>query len=358
MSAHGQTSRISEQEPEPDTLSSVDGTGQLSDPQTEVVSRARIARRGHLLLSRYSLVLAWLGLGLLYTLLLPGQFLETTTLQAIFGSQSPLLFLALASLCTFVVGEFDLSIASVMGFSATIIPVLATLHGWSIGFACIVALLASLACGAINAFFIVGLGVPALTVTLGTASLYLGLAELISSSNTVSVASTAFASVTSANLFGLPLMFFYGVAVVCALAYFLNWTPTGRHVAFVGANREVARLAGIRVNRIRATSYVVGSLLAGVSGLLLVGSVGGFDATGASGYLLPALAAVFLGAAVVQPGQFNPIGTLIGIYFLETGVIGLQILGAAGWVDDAFYGAGLVIAVTLASLVSRRAHGR
>jgi ribose transport system permease protein len=322
------------------------------------ISRDRLAGHSQLVLSRYFLVVAWLGLGLLYTLLLPHQFLETTTLQAIFGSQSPLLFLALASLCTFVVGEFDLSIASVMGFSATVIPVLATLHHWSLGLACVVAIVSSLACGAINAFFIVGLGVPALTVTLGTASLYLGLAELISSSNTVSVSSTTLANITSAHVLGLPLMFFYGVAIVCVLAYFLSWTPMGRHIAFVGANREVARLAGIRVNRIRASSYIVGSLLAGISGVLLVGSVGGFDSTGASGYLLPALAAVFLGAAVVKPGVFNPIGTLIGIYFLETGVIGLQILGAAGWVDDAFYGAGLVTAVTLASVVGRRATGR
>jgi len=59
-------------------------------------------------------------------------------------------------------------------------------------------------------------------------------------------------------------------------------------------------------------------VIAGIGGILLVSSTGGFDASGSAGYLLPALAAVFLGTAVVQPGQFNPIGTLIGIYFLET----------------------------------------
>jgi ribose/xylose/arabinose/galactoside ABC-type transport system permease subunit len=72
-------------------------------------------------------------------------------------------------------------------------------------------------------------------------------------------------------------------------------------------------------------------------------------------YLLPALAAVFLGTAIVSPGQFNPMGTFFGIFFLETGVLGLQLLGYAGWAQDAFYGAGLVLAVTIASLVRRRA---
>jgi ribose transport system permease protein len=82
--------------------------------------------------------------------------------------------------------------------------------------------------------------------------------------------------------------------------------------------------------------------------------VGGSDLTASPSFPLPALAAVFLGTAVVAPGQFNPIGTLIGIYFLETGIIGLQILGYRGWVQDAFHGAGLVAAVTIAHLVRNR----
>ena len=86
---------------------------------------------------------------------------------------------------------------------------------------------------------------------------------------------------------------------------------------------------------------------------MLIATVGGFDPTASPSYLLPAPAAVF-GTAVVAPGQFNPIGTLIGIYFLETGIIRLQILGYSGWVQDAFYGAGLVAAVTIAHLVRNR----
>lgn len=108
------------------------------------------------------------------------------------------------------------------------------------------------------------------------------------------------------------------------------------------------------MNRIRAGSYIMASIVAALAGIMLIATVGGFDPTASPSYLLPALAAVFLGTAVVAPGQFNPIGTLIGIYFLETGIIGLQILGYSGWVQDAFYGAGLVAAVTIAHLVRNR----
>ena len=312
-----------------------------------------VGDRVRLLSSRYALLGVWLLMALLFAVL-SDKFVGVSTAQAIFGSQSALLFLAVAALCTFVVGEFDLSFASVMGLSATIIPVLSTLHHVSLPLACLISLATALACGVINAIFIVLLKVPSLIVTLGTASLFLGIAELISSSTTVSVSSKTFSNIALHNFLGLPLSFYYGLALCAVFAYVLTWMPLGRHIVFVGANREVARLAGINVDRIRAGSYIAGSLIAGLAGILLVMSVGGFDPTASSTYLLPALAAVFLGTAIVLPGQFNPMGTFLGIYFLQTGNFGLQLLGYTGWVTDAFYGAGLVLAVTVATVVRSR----
>jgi ribose transport system permease protein len=317
-------------------------------------ARELIRDRAQWLTSRYALLAVWLLMAVIYGFVTPHNFLRISTAQAIFGSQSPLLFLSISALCTFVVGEFDLSFAGVMGLAATIIPVLAGLHHMNIALACLIALASCVAAGAVNAFFIVKLGVSSLIVTLGTASLYLGLAELLSNQNTVSLTNQHFAQIALHNLFGLPLSFWYGVVLSVGFAYLLKWTPIGRHIVFVGANREVARLAGINVNRIRAGSYIAASVVAGLAGVMLIATVGGFDPTASPSYLLPALAAVFLGTAVVMPGQFNPLGTLIGIYFLETGIIGLQLLGYSGWVQDAFYGAGLVAAVTVAHLVRNR----
>ncbi|WP_375475439.1 ABC transporter permease [uncultured Jatrophihabitans sp.] len=306
------------------------------------------------LASRYALLGVWILMAGLYAVMMPHKFVNVSTFQAIFGSQSALLFLAVSALCTFVVGEFDLSFASVMGLSATIIPVLSTLHHVNLFLACLVSLGVALCCGVLNAVFIVKLGVPSLIVTLGTASLFLGIAELISSSTIVSVSNKTFTKMALHNVLGLPLSFYYGLILCAGFAYVLAWMPIGRHIVFVGANREVARLAGISVDRIRAGSYIVASLVAGLAGILLVATVGGFDPTASSSYLLPALAAVFLGTAIVMPGQFNPMGTFLGIYFLETGILGLQLLGYTGWVQDAFYGAGLVLAVTVACVVRSR----
>lgn len=318
------------------------------------VSRTSAGDRLRSMSSRYALLGVWLVMAVVYAVIMPDKFVGVSTVQAIFGSQSALLFLAVAALCTFVVGEFDLSFASVMGLSATIIPVLSTLHHVNLFLACLISLASALACGVINAFFIVALKVPSLIVTLGTASLFLGIAELISSSTVVSVSNKSFSNIALHNVLGLPLSFYYGLILCAGFAYVLTWMPIGRHVVFVGANREVARLAGVSVDRIRAGSYIVASFVAGLAGILLVMSVGGFDPTASATYLLPALAAVFLGTAIVLPGQFNPMGTFFGIYFLETGILGLQLLGYTGWVQDGFYGAGLVLAVTIATVVRSR----
>jgi ribose transport system permease protein len=328
-------------------------TVEAGEPPASVKSRLS-TDRFRSIGSRYALLGVWLVIAVFYTAIMPHKFFAVSTAQAIFGSQSALLILAIASLSTFVVGEFDLSFASVMGLSATMIPVLSSLHHVNLLLACVIAMAAALGCGLINAFFIVKLGVPSLIVTLGSASLFLGIGEEISTSTTVSVSSTTFSNFALHNFLGLPLSFYYGLILCAAFAYVLAWTPLGRSVVFVGSNRDVARLAGISVNRIRAGSYIVASLLAGLAGIVLVATVGGFDPTASGSYLLPALAAVFIGTAVVMPGQFNPMGTFFGIYFLETGILGLQLLGYTGWVQDAFYGAGLVLAVSAATLLRSR----
>jgi len=313
-----------------------------------------IYRRLSSLVSRFALLGVWLVIVIIYGAIMPHRFLKISSIEAIFNSQATILFLAFASLSTFLVGEFDLSFAAVMGLSATVVAVLVSLHHVNIWLSCGIAVGVSVLAGVINAVFVVKFHVSSLVVTLGSSSVFLGLAELISSSNTVSISDAGFSKVSLYSVLGLPLSFYYGLLLAVVFGYVLYLTPLGRSIAFVGANREVARLAGIKVDLIRAGSYLVDALIAGLGGVLLISSVGGFDPTASANYLLPALAAVFLGTALVTPGQFNPVGTFLGIYFLETGVLGLELLGYSGWVENAFYGAGLIVAVTLSTVVRER----
>lgn len=101
-------------------------------------------------------------------------------------------------------------------------------------------------------------------------------------------------------------------------------------------------------------ALVASAGLAGVAGTLYAGTTGSADPSSGTSFLLPAFAAVFLGATTVIPGRFNAWGAFIAVYFLATGITGLQLLGAESFVQQLFYGGALVIAVSLAQLARRR----
>jgi ribose transport system permease protein len=314
--------------------------------------RPRLTAQG--VASRFSVVGLWALLIVFYAIIEPNSFLQYGTFRAIFASQLALMFLGLALVCVFVVGEFDLSVAANLGLASTVVAVLVVLHHVPIGIAIVVAIVASVACGLVNGLLIVLVGINEIVVTLGMGTLLTGVALAIANNNTVSGLDSSFAAIANTNVLGLPISFFYGLLAALVLVYVLNLTSLGRHMKFIGANREVARLAGVRVRSIRIGAYATSGLLCGLGGVILVASLGGFDPSSSPTYLLPAFSAVFLGTAVIQPGVFNPIGTLVSIFFLATGILGLQILGFTGWVSNVFYGAALILAVTVSTLVRRR----
>ena len=309
---------------------------------------------GHLT-AHYSVLGVWGILIGIYWAVKPDVFMTTSSWQSIFGSQYSLLFMAMALLCTIVVGEFvDLSVPSVFGFAATILAVLVANRHWDVWPAAVVAVAAAAAVGAVNALLVVVAKVNTIVVTLGMGTLLTGVALWMSDLNTVSFLSPGFSKIALLSLGGLPVSFYYGVILVAGYAYVLGCTPLGRHMRFVGASREVSRLSGVRVDRIRFGSFVAAGVLSGIGAVVTLAAVGGFNANYSDSYLLPVFASVFLGTAIVQPGRFNPVGTWIGIFFLATGITGLEDLGLQTWVSDVFYGGVLVIAVTISTMLRRR----
>jgi ribose transport system permease protein len=332
-------------------------------PPVASAGRNRFMRRFHQpgqdsFAGRHALVGVWVLVAGFFAVVEPGTLLTSGTFQTIFGSQQALVFLGMAAVVTFAVGEFDLSISAILGLAATLVPVLVVVHGWSPLMASVAAVAACMAVGALNGFIVVVLGIDAIITTLGMGTFILGITSGFSHSEAVSGLSNSFGNVANTVVaLGLPISFFYGLALALLIAYVMRFTALGRHMAFVGANREVARLAGVRVARIRIGAYVTSGLLCGLGGVLVAASVGGFDPNSSPTYLLPALSATFLGTAVIKPGRFNPMGTLVAIYFLVTGIVGLQLLGYTGWVSDVFYGAALVIAVIVSTITRRRTLG-
>lgn len=306
-------------------------------------------------LERFALVLGWGLLIAVFGALLPDTFLTWRTFSSMLGSQAVLVVLALGILIPLTSGDFDLSAASTLVFGAMFLAVSNVVWGWSIGASVIAVLLIGMAIGLVNAFFVLYFRIHSLIVTLGVGTFLNGLTLWLSNSRTISGVSMDLVELVVINRFlGVPMAFYYGIAVAAVLWYALEYTIAGRKLLFVGRGREVARLNGVKVERVRAAAFVTSGGLAALGGVLYAGMTGSADPTSGLQLLLPAFAAAFLGATSIYPGRFNPAGTLIGVYFLITGITGLTMLGADAYVQSLFYGGALVIAVSLSQLVRQR----
>ena len=177
--------------------------------------------------------------------------------------------------------------------------------------------------GLVNAFFCILVGIDSFIMTLGMGTILAGIVLWISNSNSYTgLSDWLVVLITNRDIGGLPFSFYIAVGVCLIVWLVFEFTPIGRQHLFVGKSREVSKLNGIAVGRVRTLSFVSCSVLAAVAGIMYAGAAGGVDPTSALTMLLPAFAAAFLGSTTIMPGQFNPWGAFLSVYFLVTGITG------------------------------------
>ena len=300
---------------------------------------------------RFGLIGVLLILLVSFSIALPSTFFTAGNFRVMLNSQAVLLLLALAETIPLRSGDFDLSIAGVMGVSAAVAGEL-LLHGTPFAVVVLVVLGIGLVIGLINATLIVRLGMNAFVTTLGALTALEGATYGITNNQVITNFPEPILKLTQTTIGGgLFLATIYGWVLVIILYYIFELTPVGRQLLFVGGNRTAARLAGVPVNRVRGGAFVASSMISAVTGLVLIGVIGSFDPSSVPQYLLQPFAAAFLGAGTIYIGRFNAIGTMIGLYLLIVGVTGLELLGAASWVADIFNGIALVVAIGAARAV-------
>jgi ribose transport system permease protein len=304
---------------------------------------------------RFALIIAWAIVIIAFSWLRPNTYFSAANFQSMFSSQAVLLVLSLGLLLPLITGNFDLSMAANLTFSSMLLAVLQVQHHMSLIPAILIVIGCGLVIGFVNGFLIVALKIDSFIVTLGIGTILQGLALYISHSQTLSGVSSTLIDLSANDRFlGVAPGFWYGVILTLVLTYLFWFTALGRRMLFVGRNAEVSRLSGVRVARIQWGAMVGGGLIASLAGILYTGTQGAADPTSGLGFLLPAFAACYLGSTAVQPGRFNPIGTFVAVFFLVSGITGLQILGAQSYVQQLFYGIALVLAVALSKLPQRR----
>lgn len=227
---------------------------------------------------------------------------------------------------TFVImtGEIDLSVASMLGLSGATVGYLWH-HGWGIWPSFLIALVVGLVGGALNGFLVAKVGLPSIAVTIGTLTLFRGLAEVLLGSLTVpGVGDRQFpdylTNIGAESIPGMQLSWSLLIFIVLAVVFgvILHLTPLGRAMTAIGLQPEAAQFAGIRVNRIKFCLYVVSGLISAFAGLLLTLQNASVSYNAGNGLELNVVAIVLFGGVSIFGGR----GTIGGV------VLSVAIVGA------------------------------
>jgi ribose transport system permease protein len=308
-------------------------------------------------LGRYSGLCVLVLIIAVFAAWIPGTFLSATTLKSILGGQSITLVLALGLLFSLAAGQYDLSCAQNLGLSAVVCAKLTVDAHMAWPLAALIAIVIGGVVGALNGA-VVGLGVDSFIATLGMSSVLLAFSEELAGGVFIGPVPNSFQSAVTTNLWDVPLVAIYALALAFVLWYALEHTPGGRRTYAAGANPDAARLAGVRTSRYVFWSLVISGVVSAFAGVLVAAKVGEISGTVGPPYLLPSVAACLLGATQFKVGRFNVWGTVLAVMLLATGITGVELVGAPLWITDLFNGVVLIGAVSMAVVARKRSGGR
>jgi rhamnose transport system permease protein len=259
----------------------------------------------------------------------------------------------IALVMTFIIinGEIDLSVASVMALSAA---TMAFLHEREVAFpiAVLAGLLAGLACGVFNGFWIAYVGLPSLVVTLAGLIAYRGLALVLVEDRSIGDFPAWFSRLGQEPLvWKLPFALILFVLGVVLAIVILHYSGFGRYVYAIGNNKDVARYSGVNVRRVKMTLFIASGFIAGLAGILYAAHLGAMRGSTADGFELDIITMVLLGGVSIFGGTGSLWGVLLSILIILNLRNGMGLANVSGEVQKGFIGVLLILSVLVPNLV-------
>jgi ribose transport system permease protein len=313
------------------------------------VSRGR--RFANWLFVSNPMILALIILMIVSNVLFPG-FFDPLNLRNMAIQNAAIALVALGMTLVMITGGFDLSVGATFALGAVIFGMLA--DSMPLPLAGLIALLAGGACGAVNALVITKIGVNPFVATLGLGSVFSGIAYWISNSASILPINPEFGWLSRTQWLGIA-----AGAVIVAIAYvvigvILSRTPYGRSVYAVGGNFEAARLAGLRVDLVRGSTYVIVAICAAGGGILTASRSGVAQADLGATVPLAAIAIVVIGGTSLLGGEGSVAKTVLGLAIMATITNLFNRMAAPLYVQLIAQGLIIVAAVALDLLTKRR----
>lgn len=331
----------------------VEDTAMVASQTTLPVAKVTLKSRLADLLIRNAMVLVIL-ICVIYFTSNNYRFATVGNLQTILISAAPFALIAFGQTLVILSGGIDLSVGSTMALTAMLCALTAKdLHG-GIALLLVVAVVAGAAVGIVNGFLVSTLRVTAFVATLATMTAVRGLAYAVGNGAPITGLPSDYGRLANATVLGLQLPVWIAIVGFFVLVFVMRKTAYGTRLYAVGGNPIASAIAGVKVNRVLFSVYLIGGALAGLAGLMLSSRVTSGAPTLASGYELNAIAAVVIGGASLLGGRGTIWGTAIGLLLIQTLNNGLDIMLVPSYFQDVIKGALIAAAVAVDVFVSRR----
>lgn len=325
---------------------------------TEIPSAGLPRRRAAAILALAPL-LAVLALLAFFAVEAP-HFLDWPNLTAILRQSAPLLLLG-AGLAVVVIGGgddvvwggVDLSVPAGAVLAAAVVSQQIAVAGNGLGTALMLGLPAALLVGAVNALLVVRIRLTPLLATLATSVAAAGLTKLVTSNRRINVAHSFVDWLRDGEVFGLPVSFLLAGIAVGALTILVHRTAWGQHLQAIGASRPVAESAGLPIDRMVATSYMLAAGAGAAAALTLLARGSGSSPGSEEPLLLEMVLGTFLGAAFSRRRVVTVGGAALGAVLVSALSNGFALLQVDIFWTGGIKGA-LILAVLLAAVLQER----
>ena len=332
-------------------------------PQASAASLANVGARS--VRSRSIDLARWRDLALLPALALliavgawvSPSFLTRANLISVLGASAALALVVLAESLIVIVGKFDLSLESTVGFAPAlgamlVMPATSAGFGWqwspAAGLVAIVAIGALI--GWINGLLVVRLRLNAFIVTLAMLIVLRGMLVGATKGGTLFDMPPSFFALATVTVLGLPLSVWLAAVAFGFAAFMLRYHRIGRALYAIGGNAQAARAAGIRVERVIWGVFVLGSALAAIGGIVVTGYVGAINANQGNGMIFTVFAAAVIGGISLDGGKGTMLGALTGVLLLGVVQNLLTLAQVPSFWIQAIYGAIILGSLMIARL--------
>jgi ribose transport system permease protein len=262
----------------------------------------------------------------------------------IFLQSSITAILAIAETLVIITAGIDLSIGSAVALAAIVAGLLLK-GGYGLPVAILGTLAAGAAAGLLNGGIITVTRITPFVVTLGTMSIFSGLALIISNGQTVYGLPSSFNDLLAGSVGPVPTPIIIALVVLAITSMIMKTTKLGEYMVAIGGAREVARLAGVNVTFYTAAAYVMSSMLAAVAGMVTVARLGAADPILGQDLLLPAVAAAVMGGADLMGGEGSMLGAVVGALLIATLQAGLTFLNVQAFYQQVAIGVVIILAL-------------